>query len=293
MKSVLAAAALVSAAGALSACVVVDSQAHIAREEKRFTVAGVPDVKLTTFDGAIEVHAGDAKTVIVEIEKRGPTREGVDQLRIETKQEGDRIEVEVKRPAREVVLLGIGATPSAKLIVTMPRDGNLNARSGDGSIRIDDVRGRIELHTGDGSIRGRDLGGQMTVSTGDGSVTLEATEGDLDVDTGDGSVSVSGKLGVVKLHTSDGSITFRAEAGTTMKDDWSMTTGDGSIALYLPSDFGADLDAQTGDGSIRNELKLAAEGGEATRRSLRAKIGAGGRTLKLRTGDGSIRLKSS
>src|SRR5262249_7767494 len=140
---------------------------------------------------------------------------------------------------------------------------------------------------------GRDLGGEMAVSTGDGSVTLEATEGDLDVDTGDGSVSVSGKLGVVKLHTSDGSITFRAEAGTTMKDDWSMTTGDGSIALYLPSDLGADLDAQTGDGSIRNELKLAAEGGEATRRSLRAKIGAGGRTLKLRTGDGSIRVKSS
>ena len=48
-------------------------------------------------------NAGDGKTVIVEIEKRGPTREGVDQLRVETKQDGDRIEVEVKRPAREVV----------------------------------------------------------------------------------------------------------------------------------------------------------------------------------------------
>lgn len=298
MKSVLSALALASAAGTFSACVVVDSQAHITREEKRFTVSGAPDLKLTTFDGAIEVRAGDAKTVIVEIEKRGPTREGVDQLRVETKQDGNRIEVEVKRPAREVVTFGIGASPTAKLIVTMPRDGNLTAKSGDGSIRVESVHGRLELRTGDGSIRGRELSGQMIFSTGDGSVTLDEANGDVEIDTGDGSVSVSGKLGVVKLHTSDGTITFRADAGTTMSDDWSLTTGDGSIALYLPSDFAAELDAHTGDGSIRNDLKLAAEAesserDESSRRTLRAKLGAGGKTLKIRTGDGSIRLKSN
>jgi DUF4097 and DUF4098 domain-containing protein YvlB len=304
MKSVLSAVAVVSTASTLAAgCVVVDSKAHITREEKRFTVSGVPDLKLTTFDGSIEVRSGDTKTVIVEIEKRGPTQEGIDQLRVETKQDGDKIEVEVKRPAREVVFFGIGASPTAKLIVTMPRDGNVTAKSGDGSIRIEDVRGRLELRTGDGSIRGRDLGGQMTFYTGDGSVTLDAASGDLDVDTGDGSVSVSGKLGSVKLHTGDGTITFRADAGTAMTGDWSMSTGDGSIALYLPSDFAAELDAHTGDGSIRNELKVAAEAEasgssresdhESSRRTLRAKLGAGGKTLKIRTGDGSIRLKTS
>jgi DUF4097 and DUF4098 domain-containing protein YvlB len=140
----------------------------------------------------------------------------------------------------------------------------------------------------------------MTFYTGDGSVTLDDATGDLDVDTGDGSVSVSGKLATVKLHTGDGSITFRAEASTAMTGDWSMTTGDGGIAVYLPQDFAAELDAHTGDGSIRNELTLVAEAGgdrdrdgddESSRRTLRAKLGAGGKTLKLRTGDGSIRLK--
>jgi len=303
MKSILSAVAAVSAAGTLSTgCVVVDSKAHITREEKRFTVSGVPDLKLTTFDGAIEVRSGDAKTVIVEIEKRGPTQEGLDQLRVEAKQDGDKIEVEVKRPSKEVVFFGIGSSPSAKLIVTMPREGNVTAKSGDGSIRIDEVRGRLELRTGDGSIRGRDLGGQMTLYTGDGSITLDGATGDLDVDTGDGSVSVSGKLGGVKVHTGDGTITFRADAGTAMTSDWSMSTGDGSIVLYLPSDFAAELDAHTGDGSIRNELKVAAEAEasesksedhESSRRSLRARLGAGGKTLKVRTGDGSIRLKTN
>ena len=299
MKSILPALVVISAAGMLPACVVVDSQAHITREEKRFTITGVPDLKLTTFDGAIEVRSGgDAHTIVVEIEKRGPTQEGIDQLKVEVKQDGDHIELEVRKPTREVVFFGIGSSPSAKLVVTMPRDGNVTAKSGDGSITIEQVRGHLELRTGDGSIHGREIAGQMTFATGDGSVTLEGASGDLDVDTGDGSVSVAGKLNAVKLHTGDGTINFRADEGTAMNADWSMTTGDGSIALYLPSDFAAELDAHTGDGSIRNELKLAAEAeagdrSEESKRTLRTRLGAGGKTLKIRTGDGSIRLKTS
>jgi DUF4097 and DUF4098 domain-containing protein YvlB len=296
MKSVLSTLAVAAALPfSLAACVVVDSQGYITREEKRFTVSGTPDLKLTTFDGAIEIRSGDAKTIIVEIERRGPTKEAIDELKIETKQDGDRVEIEVKKPAREVVFFRVGRlSPTAKLIVTMPRDGNVVARSGDGSIRIEHVHGRLELKTGDGSIRATDIAGQLTVGTGDGSVTLEDVAGDLDVDTGDGSVSVAGKLAVVKVHTGDGSITFRAAPGTAMKEDWSMTTGDGGVAVYLPSDFGAELDAHTGDGTIRSELNLTTDGDrEKARRTLKGKLGDGGKTLRIRTGDGSIRLKTS
>jgi hypothetical protein len=279
-----------------SACVVVDSQGHIVREEKRFTVAGAPDLRLDTFDGSIDIRTGDdARAVVIEIERRGPTQEAIDQVKVDTRQEGDRIDVDVKKPNRDVTFFGIGhLTPSANLIITMPKTGNVVARSGDGAMRIEGVRGRLDLHTGDGSIRGRDVGGQMSIVTGDGSVTLDSAEGDLDVDTGDGSVSVTGKLGTVKLHTGDGSITLRADPGTVMKSDWSVTTGDGGVAVSLPSGFGAELDAHTGDGSIRNDLDLRTESaGENSRRTVRGRLGAGGKTLTIRTGDGSIRLKMS
>ena len=297
MKSVLPAAALAAALPLAAGCVVVDSHGHIEREKKEYTVAGTPEVRLTTFDGAIEIRSGESRTVVVEIEKRGPTKEAIDKLTIESKQEGNRIEVSVKRPAGEIVVFGIGRmSPTAKLIVSMPRDANVYARSGDGAIRIESVRGRLELRTGDGSIRATDIGGQMVLATGDGSVTIDNAEGDLNVDTGDGSVSVAGKLDVVKVHTGDGSITFRADAGTSMKGDWSMTTGDGGVALYLPSDFAAELDAHTGDGTIRNELDIEGAGGhdgERARRTLKGRLGAGGRILRIRTGDGSVRLKAS
>jgi hypothetical protein len=295
MKSVLPTVALAASLPlCLAGCVVVDTQGHIAREEKRFTVSGLPELRLTTFDGAIDIRSGDGKTVVVEVEKRGPTPEAIDQLRVETKQNGNLIEVSVKRPSREGEFLGFnGMSSTARLIVTMPREGNVTARSGDGSIRIEHVSGRLELRTGDGSIRATGIGGQITLATGDGSVTLDDAEGDVDVDTGDGSVSVAGRLGIVKLHTGDGSITFRAEAGTTMKDNWSLTTGDGGVSVYLPPDFGALLDAHTGDGAIRNELDIKSDGAEISRRTVKGQLGSGGRTLRIRTGDGSVRLKTS
>jgi len=290
MKAILSAVVGLSAGTLLAGCVVVDSQGHINREEKRFTVSGAPELHLTTYDGPIEIHSGeDSKTVLVEIEKRGPTKEALETVRVDTKQEGNRIDVEVRKPEREVVFLGIGhMTPSAKLIVTMPREGNIFAKSGDGSIRIDRVRGRLELRTGDGSIRGNEIAGQIA-----------SAEGDLDVDTGDGSVRVEGKLSGVRLHTGDGSVTLRAESGSAMKDEWSITTGDGGVNVSLPSDFGADLDAHSSGGTIRSEFRTDPDSEdrdkdrESRRHTLRGKIGSGGKALKIRTGDGSIRIKSS
>src|SRR5258707_1983692 len=197
MKSILPLVALAAALPiGLAGCVVVDSQGHITREEKRFTVTGTPDLRLTTFDGAIEIRSGEGKTVVVEIEKRGPTREAINELKVETKQDGDRIEIEVKKPSHDVFFFGVGRlSPNAKLIVTMPRDGDVVARSGDGTIRIEHVHGRLELRTGDGGIRATDISGQLTLASGDGSISLDDVAGDLGVATRGGNVRLAGTPG--------------------------------------------------------------------------------------------------
>jgi hypothetical protein len=297
MKSFLLSGAVVLSSAAGGACVVsVDSQAQIVREEKRFTVRGVPDLRLSTFDGAIEVEPTDGSEVLIEIEKRGATREAVDALQVTATQEGDRIELDVKKPRSETFTgFGFHRSASARLIVSVPRRVNLFARTGDGSIRVEGLSGRIDLRTGDGSIRAADTSGDLRISTGDGSVTVDRVDGTLDLDTGDGGVNVSGKLTAVKMHTGDGSIVYRAEPGTTMTSPWDISTGDGSVSLYLPSDFGAELDAHTGDGMIANELAIASTDseGQPSKRTARGRLGAGGKLLRIRTGDGSIRLKAS
>lgn len=272
-------------------CVTLDSQSEIVRDEKRFTVKGIPTIHLTTFDGAIQIQSWDKADVLVQIEKRGPTRESVNALDVKSSQDGDRIDVEVLKP-RATFNVGVRLSATARLNVWLPRQSDVQARSGDGSILVEHLKGKIDLHTGDGSIRATDIDGEVRLNTGDGSITADDIQGRLAVDTGDGSVTVSGDVSGLHIHTGDGSIVYRAQARTSMSDDWEITTGDGGVSLYLPSDFSAELDAHTGDGAIRNDLDVVAGGGgEINRRTVRGRLGDGGRQLRIRTGDGGIRLR--
>lgn len=288
-NSALVLPALVMAAAGCT--VTVDSQSQIVREEKRFAVIGVPDVRVTTFDGAIDIRSWDRPEVLIEVEKRGSTRESIDAIEIQSAEKDGTIELEVKRPRTEVFSgVGLHRTPTASLIVSLPRRADVRARSGDGSIKLDTVDGRIELRTGDGSIRVTDASGELLFDTGDGSVTVDGAEGKLVAETNDGGVSVSGRLTSLRLRSGDGSIAVRAVPGTKVLDDWEITTGDGGVSLYMPPDIAAELDARTGDGRISNDINVAGAL-ESNRRALRGKLGSGGRLIRIRTGDGTIRLR--
>ena len=299
MKFLLLSGTVVLTSAAVAGCVVsVDSQGQIVRDEKRFSVKGVPDLRLATFDGSIDIQSTDREEVVVEIEKRGATKEAVEELQVLSTQEGNRIDLEVKRPSSETFSsFGFNRSASARLIVSVPRRSDIVARTGDGSIRVEGLTGRLEVRTGDGSIKAIDVSGDLRVKTGDGAVTVDRAEGTLDLDTGDGGVNVTGRLTAVRLRTGDGSIVYRAEPGTTMTDGWDISTGDGTVSLYLPPDFGAELDAHTGDGRIANDLTLSPREGsgqvdeEKNRRTVRGRLGSGGKLLRIRTGDGSIRLR--
>ena len=291
---VIPAPALAATLSLLSAgCMVtVDSHGEIIREEKRFTIDGRGDLRVATFEGSIEVRSWDHPDIAVEVEKRGPSKTAVDGLEIVSSQKGNLIQVEVKRPRNESFSgIGLHRIAYASLIVRVPRDIDIQARSEDGSIRIERIAGKIDVRTSDGSIRGSDLAGDITLDTGDGSVTVENADGRLNVGSGDGSVNISGRIGGLTLHTGDGSVVLRAQPGTVMREPWEITTGDGGVSLYLPAGFGAELDAHTGDGTIRNDLNVEEAGDRSNRRTLRGRIGPGGKMLRVRTGDGSIRLK--
>jgi len=292
----LSAAAILAATTALGGCVVsLDSQGYTNRETRTFDVSANPDVRLTTFDGSIQIRTWDKDQVQVEIEKRAPTDEALKALEVVATQSGNRVQVEVRRPSGGESFFGIGNfSRSAKIVATLPRKASVVASSGDGSIRVEGVSGRCELRTGDGSVRGSDIVGDVTVHTGDGSVTLQDVTGAVDLSTGDGGVSLSGVLGGVQVDTGDGSVTVRADDDSRMSGDWSLRTGDGSVVLYLPSGFAADLDAHTSDGSVTSDHDVTTTvSGRIDKKTLKGRLGEGGHTLKVRTGDGSIRLRVS
>jgi DUF4097 and DUF4098 domain-containing protein YvlB len=265
------------------------------RELRRIQLTGNPHVIVRTFDGSIELRSSDQNEILVDIERRAATLEEAKELIVVTSEESGDVVIEAKRPRRsdDWIHLGGWTSPSVRLTVTLPRELEVQARTGDGTIDAHDLSGRVELRTGDGSIRLQRIQGDITASTGDGSVMGRELQGTVAVATGDGSVEMSGRFAALKARTGDGSIGIDAQPGSTMQSGWTITTGDGGVMLRLPKEFDADVQARTGDGSITTSgitvLTPPRQDGEP-RRNIVGRIGTGGEQLTVRTGDGSIDL---
>jgi len=296
---------LVAAAAVLAGCEVnLNTEGLSAREVKTFKVTGQPEVVLDTFDGSIEIHSWDRNEIEVEVEKRAMEQTLLDEIKIDAQQEGDKIVVKVTGPRadRHGATIGIHISPTARLRVAVPKNANINAMSGDGSIKAEAIEGKIVLRTSDGSITGTRLGGDIQVRSGDGSIRINRTTGNLDLETDDGSIGVDARPSVLHLRTGDGSVRVTLEPETVMTDNWDITTTDGSVVVTLPGLFNAELDAETRDGAVRTNHPLLdgdrderreGEGRDdrrERRRALRSKMGEGGKVLKIRSGDGTIRI---
>ena len=290
-------AAVTAMALGVGACVIdVEHEGETERVEKRFPVAesSVAELRLQTFDGAIEVRTWDRPEVLVFVDKRGEHAKVLERIEVLAEQKGEVITVEARDSNKSrFVGIGFSVAPSAKMVATVPRRTNLLIRTPDGSIVVERVEGRVEVHTGDGSIRVTETAGDLLAETGDGSLLLDDVRGNIEARTADGTIRLSGTPARVRARSGDGSIVMRIRTGTVMADDWMIATDDGSVAIELPEGFAAQIEADCADGRVRNDLPLViASGGSRNDRTLVGTLGQGGKRLTVKTGDGTIRLSS-
>lgn len=280
---------------ALPGCVVgVDTRGYLQHDRRQFDAQGNPHVRLATFDGSIEVRGWDRATVEVNIEKRAADRALVESIEIESDQQGQTIRVEAKPPKSGTwetnVLRGPGM--SVKLVAYVPVKSQVTVETADGDLDLEHLDGQAVLRTLDGAVRAVDIAGSLRVSTGDGAVRVEGVTGAVEVHTLDGSIAVAGRPDALKLLSSDGAVVVRIGEGVAMSSDWDIETYDGSIELHVPEAFDAVVDAKTDDGRVSSDVSSQVED-DRSRRELKATIGAGGRTIRLRSGDGRISLRAS
>lgn len=234
---------------------------------KSYPVTGKPDVRVNLEDGNIEVVATGGKEVRATVTTRGWNIDATG-VRILEEQSGDHVQIEIKVPHHS---FSVG-DHSVRVELTVPRESDLDLHSGDGNLTANGVKGRMHFTTGDGNIDGRSLDGPLFAHTGDGNLKLEGRLEDLEAGTGDGNVEVE------------------AASGSRMGAGWSLHTGDGNLTLRCAADLNADLDAHTGDGKIRLDFPITTSG-TFKENTVEGKINGGGPTLKLRSGDGDIRIE--
>jgi DUF4097 and DUF4098 domain-containing protein YvlB len=294
MRNIRSGAALLAlaVAGSTACSINLNAEQYVNKEHKTFAVTGKADVELKTFDGSIEVTSWDKPEVSITIERRADTQAEAEALKVTAEQTGNRVVVQAVKPERRdsQVQVGFSHGRSVRFVVNVPRTTDLNATSGDGSISVSGIDGRVEARSGDGSIAATEIKGDVGLDTGDGSISADNVSGNLKINTGDGSVSVKGQPRGLVAHTGDGSVSVDVTSSSASPvADWELTTGDGGIHVTLPANFNAQVDAHTGDGGIdANDFGLRPTGED--RNDLRGAIGSGGPTIRLRTGDGGITL---
>jgi lia operon protein LiaG len=219
---------------------------------------------------------------------------------------------------------GSGLEAWADLRIGVPVGQQLDIHLGVGTIRAENVDGRIRLQTGSGGVEARGLAGHAVIRTGSGRVRVDGMQGPLVVGTGSGRVDVamvagdsvairtgSGNVtgeaitaGQLRVRTGSGRIQLRRSASRDAEmntgsgsvtadlldgvDRLHVRTGSGAIRLGLASGLDASLAVRTGSGSIQldHPLRVTRQG----RRELRGVMGTGAGTIDISTGSGSVRL---
>ncbi|MEU1041754.1 DUF4097 family beta strand repeat-containing protein [Streptomyces sp. NPDC005551] len=147
---------------------------------------------------------------------------------------------------------GVVADCSARHRIEVPRGIAVSVEDGDGSVTAKGFEERLSIRTSDGSVRVTDSAGPLDLHSGDGSITaLGVDSRRVRATTGDGSVRL--ELGVVpqlvESRSQDGSITIGLP-----RETYRVTAGsdDGAVDVSVPRDDKSPhvVSARAGDGKV-------------------------------------------
>jgi hypothetical protein len=280
-----------AAAAALLVAIVIAVSAAPARADqwsKTYQVNGRADLHILTGDGDVTVTGTDQRQIDARVTANG-WKIGPNDVQIIESQSGNSVSIEVKVPHWGFSMFG-GNHKSLRVEVSVPRELDLDVRTSDGNITALAVSGKIQFDTGDGNVTASNIQGDIRIHTGDGHIEGHNFDGSLDANTGDGNLRIDGRFDALALKTGDGNIDAQAGSGSKVANGWNLHSGDGHITLRLPGDLNATLDAHTGDGSITLDIPIQVSG-SLSHSSVRGKLNAGGPTLAISSGDGSIHIE--
>jgi hypothetical protein len=123
-----------------------------------------------------------------------------------------------------------------------------------------------------------------------GSVTVEGATSEVKVGTVNGSVEATSTGGPVEASTVNGSVLARM-GRLTGTEDLNYSTVNGSIQVEFDGELtDADLEMSTVNGRFETNFPITLQG-RVNPRHLRARLGNGGRRIKLTTVNGNVELR--
>ena len=186
--------------------------------------------------------------------------------------------------------------------ITIPKNSTVEAVSGPGSVKIENIAGFVHAATGGGSIVVANIGPDSKLATRTGTIDITGAHGDLMAITGSGNLTVGDStVTEAKLHSGSGNITttnihggMRVNSGTgnltiggMPNADWKLETGSGNIQIHIDPSSKFLLDVEAGSGTIDSSFPPPLSG-HITNGVLKGPVNGGGPTVQVYTGSGNI-----
>lgn len=232
-------------------CTLAPAEASWKQEKETRTIqltasAGQPLI-VSTRNGGVTVVRGQTDQVVITAEVYGKTKEEIESIKIEAKNDsvrGSTINVKFPDPKR----LG---SMGCSLRIEMPRAEGVSIEASNGPIAISEMAGKAVLETSNGPVTVAGHGGSVSIETSNapveatdvsGSVVIETSNGPVHlqlheaasekfvIETSNAPVEVAVSRafgGILGVETSNGNISFPAESNVTKKPE---TRGYGNVS---------------------------------------------------------------
>lgn len=133
-------------------------------------------------------------------------------------------------------------------------------------------------------------GVRVQTNTVNGSLDISGASAEVVAHTVNGRIDAASTSGPVDAETVNGSIRVRMDAIPANTQELEYSTVNGSVTIEVPSNFSGELEMETVNGSLQSDFPVTMQG-RFNPKHLRAKIGEGGPTIRLKTVNGSVELK--
>jgi hypothetical protein len=158
-----------------------------------------------------------------------------------------------------------------------------------------DDRGRDSHHgvrNNDVSVQFRVMvprGVKVGVSSVNGAVSVEGATSEVEASTVNGEVEATSSGGPVNASTVNGSVTARMGRFDN-DEDLNFSTVNGSVVAEFTGQLDADIELSTVNGRFQTDYPVTVNG-RLDPRHLRARLGQGGRRIRLSTVNGNVELR--
>ena len=245
----------------LAAC----SAGEIEEFSQEYSISRTGVLNVHSSAGPIEITASSAAaTILVEA-----TLTGADRVEMTVEEESGNLTITVVATGG---FSGFKRAATVDLRITVPENTAIDISSGDGDVLVSGA------------------GGRLKITSGNGTVSVIGHTGEVDATTTNGDLSITGGSGFVRAVSGNGSVTV--DTAFDVGSENTISTGNGEVSVTFRGELNVLIDAEAENGRVHSDLPIRVSGDfDATH--LVGRIGDGDTTVRIKSGNGEIRLQTA